>query len=197
MYFLVLYRKTLPTLPQSSVVLSEACGPAASAGLELEHGILSLPQTYWFRTSRFQVSPAHSTVWEAIVYRPCSIILWLHPPQGQTAREDQGVWPPGAPPPPGHPLSTWTLEPLLPAPVQASVLVPMSQPDRWSRYSCLWVGRGWPKLELDGWGHSFLSSRFFSAQRVSEPEMGRAGGGLGAGAAPPSVVLPSGLELSV
>ena len=31
------------------------------------------------------------------------------------AREDQGVWPPGAPPPPGRALSTWTLEPLLPA----------------------------------------------------------------------------------
>ena len=46
---------------------------------------------------------------------PAQVILWLHPPQVQAAREDQGVWPPGAPPPPGRALNTWTLEPLLPA----------------------------------------------------------------------------------
>ena len=43
----------------------------------------------------------------------------------------------------------------------------------------------------------FLSSRLLRAQRRSEPELGRARGGLGAGAAPPSAILPSGLELSV
>ena len=52
-------------------------------------------------------------------------------------------------------------------------------------------------LGLEGWGCSCLSSRILRAQRGSEPEVGRAGGGLGAGVAPPSDVLPSGLELSV
>ena len=42
------------------------------------------------------------------------------------AREDQGVWPPGAPPPPGRALSTWTPESLFPSPVPASLLGPMS-----------------------------------------------------------------------
>ena len=42
-----------------------------------------------------------------------------------------------------------------------------------------------------------MNSRLLKAQRGSEPEVGRAGGGLGAGVAPPSAVLPSGLELSV
>ena len=51
---------------------------------------------------------------------PAWVILWLHLPQVQAAREDQGVWPPGAPPPPGRALSTWTLASLLPAPMQVS-----------------------------------------------------------------------------
>ena len=42
-----------------------------------------------------------------------------------------------------------------------------------------------------------MNSRLLKAQSGSEPEVGRAGGGLGAGAAPPSAVLASGLELSV
>ena len=42
------------------------------------------------------------------------------------AREDQGVWPPEASPPPGRALSTWTPESLFPSPVPASLLEPMS-----------------------------------------------------------------------
>ena len=36
-----------------------------------------------------------------------------------------------------------------------------------------WVGRGWPELELEGWGCSCLSSRFLRAQRGSEPAVGK------------------------
>ena len=43
-----------------------------------------------------------------------------------------------------------------------------------------------------------MSSRFLRAQRGSEPEVGEEQGeGRGLGSAPPSAVLPSGLELSV
>ena len=51
---------------------------------------------------------------------PAWVILWLHLPQVQAAREDQGVWPPGALPPPGRALSTWTLASLLPVPMHVS-----------------------------------------------------------------------------
>ena len=40
------------------------------------------------------------------------------------------------------------------------------------------------ELGLDGWGCSCLSSGFLRAQRGSEPDVGRAGGGLGAGVGP-------------
>ena len=154
-------------------------------GRPLEHGILSLPQTYWLRISRFQVSPAHSTVWEALVSRPSSIILCLPPPQGQTAREDQGVWPPGAPPPPGCALSTWTLEPLLPAPVQASLLGAMSQPDKWSRYSCLWDGKRAAWTWTWRLGMLLLEQQIpQGTKRVRARGGGRAGGGPGARVGP-------------
>ena len=71
---------------------------------------------------------------------PAWVILWLHLPQVQAAREDQGVWPPGALPPPGRALSTWTPE-SAPSANAGLLLGPISQPDRWSRCSCLWVGR--------------------------------------------------------
>ena len=128
---------------------------------------------------------------------PAWVTLCLHPSQGAGSQRRQGgvvTWSPA----PSRPCSEH-LDPSIPAPsANAGLLLgPISQQDRLSRCSCLWVGRGWPKLGLDGWGHSCLSSRFLRAQRVSEPEVGRAGGGLGAGAAPSSAVLPSGLELSV
>ena len=50
-------------------------------------------------------------------------------------------------------------------------------------------------IVLEGLGCSCLSSGFLRAQRGSEPEVGRAVGGLGAGAALPSAVLPSGSKL--
>ena len=68
--------------------------------------------------------------------------------------EDQG-WPPGAPPPPGRALSTWTPKSLLPEPVPASLPGPMSQPDRRSRFSFLRGRRRWSGLGLKGWGCSF------------------------------------------
>ena len=116
-------------------------------------------------------------------------------PQVQAAREDQGVWPPGVPPTPGRALNTWTLESLFPAPVQASFLGLIFQPDRWSRFSCVWGRRGWRELGVEGWRCSCLSSRFLRAQRGSEPAVGGTGGGLGAGTAPPSAVLPSSSKL--
>ena len=124
---------------------------------------------------------------------PALVILWLHstspPIPTPTTRCRQPERTRGCShlelrPSRGRALSTWTLASLFPAPLQASFPVPMSQPNRWSRYSCLWVGKGWPKLELEGWGCSCVSSRFLRAQRGSEPEVGRAGGGLGAGVGP-------------
>ena len=128
---------------------------------------------------------------KALLTSSCGCTL----PQVQAAREGQGVWPPGVLPTPGRALNTWTLESLFPAPVQASLLGPIFQPDRWSRFSCLWGRRGWPELGLEGWAEACLSSGFLRAQRGSEPEVGRAVGGLGAGAALPSAVLPSGSKL--
>ena len=157
----------------------------------LEHGIFSLP--------RPTDSESPDPRWVLLTVQSekrwfrgpdQSACLRLHPLQGQAAREDQGVWPPGAPPPPGCPLSTCTQEPLLPAPVPASLPGPMSQPERRSLYSCLWAWRVWPELGLEGWGCSCLSSRFLRAQRGSEPEVGRAGGGLG-GWVGPSLCCPA------
>ena len=50
-------------------------------------------------------------------------------------------------------------------------------------------------IGLEGLGCSGLSSGFLRAQRGSEPDVGRTGGGLGAGAGLPSAVLRSGFKL--
>ena len=133
-----------------SAVLSVACRPAALARplKLLEHKILSLPRP----TDSEFLEPRWvllTVQFEKRWFRgPAPVILWLYLSQVQAAREDQGVWPPGAPPPPGSALSTWTPESLLPSPMQASLLGPISQPNRWSRCSCLWGRRGWPELGL-------------------------------------------------
>ena len=81
---------------------------------QLGHGILSLSQTCWLRISRSQMSPAHNTVWEALVSRPCSVILRMHPPQVQPERTRECghleprplqavLWAPGPQNPCSHP----------------------------------------------------------------------------------------------
>ena len=202
MGFLVLYRKTLPTLPWGSAVLSAFCGPAALAGLwswpvrlTRTQNLVSIPdlltQNLYNPGESCSQYRLRSARLEPLLRSSCVCTL----PQVQAAREDQGVWPPGVLPTPGRALNTWTLESLFPVPVQASLLGPIFQPDRWSRFSCLLGRRGWPELGLEGWRCSCLSRRLLRAQKRSEPEVGRTGVGLGAGSAPPSAVLPSGSKL--
>ena len=122
MDFLALYRKILPTLPQGSAVLSMACGPAKLACPGRLLGTWNLVSTADPLTQNLQIpgeSCSHysfrSAGLEALLGSSCGCTL----PQMQAAREDQGVWSPGAPPPPGPALSTQTLE-LLPEPLLES-----------------------------------------------------------------------------
>ena len=132
-------------------------------------------EKHWFRGPTLVIPGLHAPIVPPMPPPACP---------GAGSQRGQGGVATWSPAPPGRALSTWTLASMLPAPLQASFSVPMSQPNRWSRYSCLWVGREWPKLGLEGWGRFCLSSRFLRAQRESEPEVGRAGGGLGAGVGP-------------
>ena len=79
---------------------------------------------------------------------PAWVTLCLHPSQGAGSQRRQGgvvTWSPA----PSRPCSEH-LDPSIPAPsANAGLLLgPISQQDRLSRCSCLWVGRGWPELEL-------------------------------------------------
>ena len=123
MYFLVLYRKTLPTLAQSSAVLSVACGPIALAGLGAIR-IWNLVSTPDPLNQNLQIPGESSSQYslrsaglKALLTSSCGCTL----PQVQAAREDQGVWPSGAPTHLGRALSIWTLASLLPTPVPPSL----------------------------------------------------------------------------
>ena len=109
---------------------------------------------------------------------PGQVILWLHSPQGQQ-RGPGGVatWSPA----PSRPCSEH-LDPRIPDPNASASLPPGAHvPARQEvKIQLLWVGRGRPELGLEGWACSSLSSRFLRAQRGPEPEVGRAGEGLGA-----------------
>ena len=151
-----------------------------------------LTQNLWIPGESCSQYSLRSASLQALLYHPV-----VAPSPGADSQRGPGgvaTWSPA----PSRP-SSQHLDPRTPAPSPSAGLRPGAHvPARQVVKIQLFMGgKRWPKLGLEGWGHSFLSSRFFSAQSVSEPEMGRAGGGLGAGAAPPSVVLPSGLELSV
>ena len=102
-------------------------------------------------------------------------------PSPGAGREDQGVWPPGAPPPPGRALSTWTPKSLLPEPMPASLPGPMSQPDRRSRFRSLSGGRGWFELGLKGWGCSFWAADCSGHKEGQSQSWEEQGEGLGLG----------------
>ena len=91
-------------------------------------------------------------------------------------------------PAPSRPCSEH-LDPRIPAPSAIAGLPPGTHlPARRVVKIQLFMGREEGGLNLDLKAGGALAR----AQRRSEPEVGRAGGGLGAGSAPPSAVPPSG-----
>ena len=159
MGFLVLYRKTLPTLLWGSAVLSAFCGPAALAGLwswpvrlTRTQNLVSIPdlltQNLYNPGESCSQYRLRSARLEPLLRSSCVCTL----PQVQAAREDQGVWPPGVPPTPGRALNTWTLESLFPAPVQASLPGPIFQPTGGQDSAVYWAEEGGLSLDLKAGG---------------------------------------------
>ena len=163
---------------------------------QLGHGILSLSQTCWLRISRSQMSPAHNTVWEALVSRPCSVILRMHPPQVQPERT-KGC---------GHlepcrlQAVLWAPGPRIPVPIPSASLPPGAHVLAWQVVKILLFMGGKSVAWVWTWriGVLLLEQQIPQGTEKVRARGGKSKGrGLGAGSAPPSAVLPSGLELSV